>query len=736
MDIVNKELVHLDDEIVESLRKVMNLANDAVAAAHHFKAEYVKIIVSCLSQSLDSYDERKQQSILERLLGAEVCASKWVGAISYALMMRHKAELTVDKLLPLVLGDLIVGEGIGSEALDAARTRLNWLKPKWDEALSEVEQIHQDTKNAVKLWKAAIDASKREKKGLDSIPTYQVMKKMHQIANNSYMDSFYLPHKIKNMLLQLEAHSSPLYKAYSLHAMDERAEISQEDAMKKVQKTILTASQKIAQMIYFIDMHPVKEIAPWIAEDKIPNLVAVKNWVHSWDQVVSSAWNDIWQIMLTISMFSSIIDKKENEYKAWIGARDEAKKMFQSLYTYTYAIQKLYDYITKTETGWHSLPDEKKQCFAFWYPYEFTAIPDEEKETIEAALCIRYQFDSIFVEDVQDNPSGRYVVAYNQHHFAQISDAWMRFQTKLLELRRLSSLLFDTQEQAWNIQQGEMRCIRITVLENIMRWTKITILNAEKQIVCALRFMKNWPKDKKVSLLKANESLHTIIEMKNRLSDWSQAMSAARDAIQEIIDPLQALAIVNKHNTSLSQIQIQSILQSWCQCTDQITDLSTKIVGVEESWQALVTSQEISTTDFYLETSSVYETDAEVKLFANLNIYIRLYPKQKQGHSLSWLQKNQEYSPAWLQKNADRITEKKRKAIIATWGLINLMKQVWYHGSYLTGKFDDPHRPTIDSYGQIKPIPCIQWRSPCISYDWARFRNDWPDLIPIIMDAH
>jgi hypothetical protein len=718
MNAANKQPVRFDDETVklhdtmEPLGEIIGLVDHAVADANRLRDEWVNKNVPCLCQSPSTCKEEEQNTVLNLLMEARSLVSKWVKAIAYALMMQRKVELIVDKLRLTVNEEVEVKYN----TLIAVKARINWLGPKWQQALSDVEKVSQYTIDAVERWEVSTIASKESRKKLDSRSTYQDVEEMCRIADNFYMDRFRLPHEVKDTLLQLEARSSPLFKAYFLNSLPysigELAEISQKEATRDVKKTVLAANETIAQMIYLMDTRPVKGIAPSIERDKIlESLVAVKNWAYDWDQAVTSAGNAIWKIAQDIDVLLSTV-----KHEAWIKLRNEAETMVQSWYPYMYGIQKLYHYSEKAETGWRSLLDAKRQFSDSWYQYELSAITNEEQETIRATLSIRYQFDLIFGDDIQEDPSQQHVMEYNQNRFAQLSYAWILFQAKLLEPGTPSFRLFDTENQ----EHAPCPLFYFANLpsQNIeyeaVRWIKIATLKAEQRIVHAIHFMKKWPEQEKVSLWKERESLKMVTKVKNLLSNWSQAMSAAREAIQEILHPIQVLSIVSKNNTSTYKTETESILQSWCQSIDQIADLSAKVAQAEDSWQALVIFRELSATDLFLSFASTSKKGAGIKPSAHL---------YEEEEDIS-LDPAKTYSSSWIRKNADFTNETERKAIIATWGLVDSLRRI----EYLTGEHNDTDRSTIDSYGQIKQTTCRRWRTPCISYDWILLRNNLLNL--------
>jgi hypothetical protein len=720
MNGANKQPVHSDDEddeivklhdTMEPLGEIIGLVDNAVADANRLRDEWVNKNVSYLCQSLSTCKEEEQNTVLNLLMEARSLVSKWVKAIAYALMMQRKVEVIVDKLRLTVNEEVEVKYN----TLIAVKARINCLGPKWQQTLSDVEKVSQYTIGAVERWKVSAIASKESRKKLDSGSTYQDVEEMCRIADNFYMDRFRLPHEMKDTLLQLETRLSPLFKAYFLNSTPYSMDISQEEATKNVQKAVLAANETIAQMIHFMDTRPVKGIAPLIERDKIlKSLAAVKIWAFNWDQVVTSAGNAIWKIVQEINVLLSTVGK-DGEHETWSKLREETKEMVESWYPYMYGIQKLYHYSEKAETGWRSLPDEKRQFSDSWYQYELSAITDEEQETIRATLSIRYQFDLIFGDDVQDDPSKRHVVEYNQNHFAQLSYAWILFQAKLLEPGTPSFRLFDTE----NPEPSSCPLFYFANLpsQNIeyeaVRWIKIATLKAEQRIVHVIDFMEKWPKHEEVSLRKERESLKIVTKMKNLLSHWSQAMSAAKKAIEEILSPIQVLSIVSKNNTSTYKTETESILQSWCQSIDQIADLSAKVAQAEDSWQALVIFRELSATDLFLSPASTSKKGAGIKPSAH-----------RYGDEGISLDPAKTYSSSWIQENADFTNETERKAIIATWGVVDSLRRI----EYLTGKHNDADRPTIDSYGQIKLTTCRRWRTPCISYDWMLLRNDLLNL--------
>jgi hypothetical protein len=761
MNTANKEPVHLDgetvkwDETIESLRGAIGQADDAVADANLCRDEWVKKGISLSGKSPSSCEEKEQETILKLLMEAKVSASKWVKAISYALTMRRRAELIVDTLLP------IIGEEVERKALTAVKARSKWLEAKWQPTLADVEMVSQYTTEAVQRWKAATLSSRGLGKRLDARSAYQTVEKVYQIAgwhvgwytnwggSQAYrekfsqdlfsfqftLDRFSLPHEIRDMLLQLEARSSPLFKAYSLNAIPcsvgELVEISQAETTKNVQKAIFTADKEIARMIHSIDRSPVNSIAPLLTQKDniLTNLANVKNWACHWEQVITSVGNAIWQIVQATDVLLPTVGQEE-EQKAWIEIKNEAKKQFQSWYPYMYGIKKLYDHTVEAEANQRYLP---KGNFASWYPYTFSVTTEEEKNAIEAILCIRHQFNWMFWDYKRDNKGWK--VKWNQNHFAQISQDWTLFEAKLLEPGMPSSRLFvDTQNQD-NWLSPSLHFMEnppsLNIEQEIVRWIKMTIPRANQWTIRAIRFMKKWPQNKEVSLLKANESLEILMEMENLASDWRQVISTAREAIQEMIIPLQMRSITSENDTY--EEQAEEIRYFWDSCIISLSKLLTEIKSAEAKWQILANSKKTPTVEFSLNSASACETKVSVSPSAKIHVNTCVSLNPGQVHH-TW---------SWQQKDSDLITDEEQQAINCTRNVVDSARRLWlfdkynkWGGSipdrfrgYLTGqRIDDYRRLTLNSNGQIERTTRTSWTKNCISYDWMRLRYDLLNL--------
>jgi hypothetical protein len=711
MDTANKQPVHPDDETtklpepvnqaetLESLRKVICLADDAITDVNRLREECITRLFSCTRESSSPCNEEEQKDILKLFMEADVFASKWVKAISYALMMNRRAKLMVDTLL------LDRGKEGWNKVLAVVKTRIDWLGAEWQKTLSDVEKVSQYTADTVKKWKAAILPGRGLRKMLDSRSAYQAIEKMNQIRGCFHPYHFRLPFDIRDELLRLEARSSPLLKDDFLN---------KEVAMKDVQQAVLIANKAIAQMIHSMtDTYLIKEIAPLIKQDKIlENLAKVKNWASAWDQMVTHAGNAIWQIVQTADMLLSTMDKND-EYKIWIEVRDEAEKMFQFLYLYIYGIRKLYHHSAKAEASWRSLPDRKKQFSHSWYQYEASSTTEEEKKAIEATLCIGYQFRGMFYGDVYHLYNWRRD-AYDQFifiRFAQISHDWILFQAKLLELEMPSLPRFAPQNPD-HLLSPSLHSAHLpspNIEQEVAGQMERVVLQAEQQIIRAVSFTKKWPKHEKVSLLNAEKSLEILKKAKKLVSDWSLAMSTAKDAVQEIVELL-----ASKNQTH--QTKAESILSLWSKSVEGIHTLFDNILQAETNWQALVTAEETSTTDFSLNSASVCETGVSTEPSATIhvNVYVSLDPEQT--YSSLW----KDIKPHSITGKPDFTTKKEWEAILATRRLVDSAQKIW---GYLTGENNDKDQCIINSDGLIKKIERKIWSPRCISYNWMLLKT-------------
>jgi hypothetical protein len=772
MDAANKESVHPGgetvkwDETIESLRGAIGQADDAVDVADEFRDEWVKKVLSCPCKSPSSCEEKEQETILGLLMEAEVSASKWEKAISYALTMRRRAELIVDTLLP------IIDEEVERKALAAVKVRSKWLEAKWQPILTDVEMVNQYTTEAVQRWKAVTLPSRGLGERLDARSAYQAVEKVYQIAgwgvgwytnwegSRAYrekfsknlfsfqfiLDHFSLPHEIKDVLLQLEARSSlnqleaqPFLNSI-LDSMGELVEISQAEATKNMQRAILTADEEIARMIHFIDHSPVDRIArlirPVVQTGKI--LADVKNWTYHWEQMVTSVGNAIWQIVQTTDVLLSTVGK-DDEQKVWIEVKNAAKKQFQSWYPYMYGIKKLYDHTVEAEANQRYLPNGN---FASWY-HTFSVTTEAEKNALETILCIRYQFNWMFLDyewsymrDLRDyewnNRGWGWRVKWHQNHFAQISQDWTLFAAKLLEPGTPSSSLFvDTQNQD-NQLYPSLHFMENSPSQNIeqevIRWVRMRMPRTNQLILQAIGLMWKWPKNKEVSLLKANESLEILKEVKNWVSDLSRAMSTARYAIHEMVDFLKIQSIISQ-NLHYER-RTRSILDFWDVYIPCITTLSQTIANTEASWQQLVISKEVSTTNLSLNATSVNKTKIRVAPSAKIHVNICVSLDPDQVHH-TW-------SEEWPQKDTNFITQEEKEAVDRTRKVVDAARRLRWglqwdcHNrrnlNYPTGQYIDRNRPAINCNGQIEGTTHISWTPDCISYDWMRLRHDLLNL--------
>jgi hypothetical protein len=662
--------------------------------------------------------------------------------------MRYKVELIVDGLLPLV------DEGIGSKALAVVKVRSKWLEIKWQQTLTDVGMVSQCTMEAVKQWKAATPSitGLRKMLGLGARPAYQAMEKVYQIAGwyvgwcatswggsegykNKFSQNlfsfqfvlarFSIPYEIRDMLLQLEARSSSSYKAYSLNSFNRYLwarirfpdETSlKEAAMKDVQQAIFGASDAIAQMIYCMaDTHCIqKVIALLISECEIledltilGNLAEVKKWTLTWARMITSTGNAIWRIVETLDLLRLVMDKNEED-KVWSEIKEGAEKMFQFLYPYTYGIRKLYHHSDKAETNLQLFWNRKR------FPYAGDMITKEDKKAIETARRIgyelKYELNEMFrCDDEYHDMAEKYLDQIG----AQISHDWILFQTKFLELKTSTSFLF---APLANLSPQDME-------QKAAERIKRAVLTAEQQIINAVSFIRKWPKYQKICLLNANHSLEILRELKNLVSDWSQAMSAARNAINEVVELLAATVIRSiKDNT-----KAQWILFCWDTSVKDIYKLYREILQAEENWQFLVTTQQTAVTDFFsLNSESNAEpvrktgTSTRPSTTRHVDVCISIDPEQSTNPSF------EELRPF--------ITAEEEKAIIATQNLVKSAQEIWgvslcryydgrrYYSSYLTGEYNDSAQHVIDSDGQIKQITRRRYHSHCISYDWMQFK--------------
>jgi hypothetical protein len=707
MDVANKEPVHPDgetvkcDEAMESLRRAISQANDAVDDADHFRDEWVKKVLSCPCKSPSSCEEKEQETILKLLIEVKVFVSKWVEAISYALTMRRKAELIVDTLLPTI------GEEVTCKALTAVRNESKRLESSWERVLADVMLVSQYTTEAVKGWNEVTLSSRGLKKTRDARSAYQAIEKVYQIAGgydrreNFFLFDFILPHfslspvtVTRDVLLQLEARS---FLSSILDSVGKLAEISQAEAMKNVQKAILTADEEIARMIHSIDRSQVDSIAPWIQKDKIlENLIDVKNWVLHWNQAVTSAGNAIWQIIQDIDILSYVAEKDDKQ-KEWIEVKNGAKELFRSWYPYMYGIKKLYDHTVKADQRY--LP---KENFTSWYQYMFSDITEEEKKAIEAIQCIRYQFNWLFWDRFSFEKDKHNI--WTQDHFTQISQNWTLFAARLLEPGTLSSQLFVDIQNQDNWPSPSLHFLEnapsLNIEQEAVRWMKARIPKANRLILQAIRLMWKWPKNKEVSLLKANESLEILKEVKNWVSDLSQVISASRYTIQEMVDALQIQSIISKNNVYKKRAK-SIFLRFWDSCMSCIIRLSQNIADAEASWQDLVTSKEISTAALSLNATPVNETKVKVASSTKIhvNICVSLNPKQT-------------YSSLYQQKEANFITKEEKKAVDEIGKVVDAAREL--------------HDMMIDHH-YIQKLGS-GYRQTCISYEWMLLRHDLLNL--------
>jgi hypothetical protein len=774
MDVANKEPVHLDEETVESLRKAICLADDAVADANRLRDEWVDKAF-CLWQYLITSKEEEQEAVLELLLEAQLLVSKWMGAISYALMMKRRAEITVDALFPLV------GEKVERETLAALKARSKWLELKWQHTWSDVEKVNQSTTDAVKQWKeAAVSSGGLIRKMLDARSASQAVEKIRKIAGwyreeqSGYhvkfshdlfpfqfqLEGFRLPYEMKEILLQLEARSSPACKAYSLNIAEHLTKVNhtnKEEATKDMQQAVLTANEAIVQMIHFLALpaHSINGIVPLIKPDKIiGNLADVKNWTSALQQMVTSVGNALWQIVQTIDVLLSTVGKSKardeaaeertrlcspNLYEMTqflracssvltkndqnIQAEDEAEKMFQSWYPYMYGIQKLYHHIVKAEAGWCSLADTEKQFSHSWYQYEFSTITETKQKVIEATLWIRYQFNWMFYDDDDDyyRPWHR-PMHYNQDRLAQISYDWTLFQANLLELETSSPLLFHPQnrDNALCSSLDSMHNSSQNTEPEIVKSIKRMVPNMDQLIIRATGF--KWPGQKRVSLLQIEKSSEILTEVESLISDWSQTMPAIRDTIQEMIALLQVLSGANP--TLRTKVSSAKATADWffsccCPRVDDMKKLLYHIIQTKRHWQALLTPKETLVTGFSLNSAPVSETEtgASTKLAAKIraNMEVSLHLEE----TLPLLQE---------QTDSDSTTAEEQQAISAIQQLVALAKKTWgFSMSYLTGQYYEG-KFIIKSDGQISTTTHKKWSPCCLSYGWIRLKANLLNL--------
>jgi hypothetical protein len=712
-------------EAVNSLKKALYLMEQAAVHANLLNNEWCQKI-NFKPCSPKSYDEEGKKSILHLLKVAAALSTTWNKAVSCATMMLWQAKSIVDTLL-----SNISEKTRGREALIAIKSWIEWLDPKWQQTSSHVGKAHHNNIAAAEQWEKAIAPSMFLRKFLDAGEAYDYVKKVCQAAGweeigyREHEEDFFLTYywslrrqpegfnlriffpeeELRNEVLNLECSLSLSFHTETTlpHEMNKQA------MMKSLQRRIFHVDEAIGEVVCFLETKPIAQIMQWINVQHLleKSLMELEKLASTWNQRMSAVENALCEMMETFHLLSSILDQG-NERQKWLALRAEAEKMLPSWASYIYGINQLFRRTEEARTIWQTLfqtnSSAKKELPDLWYAYA-SFIPEEERETIEAILRIRYHIDWMFRNDKSNE-------GYQQNRFTQMVYDWMRWKAQLLEPETSSFSLLTTPDSDvyhQNLFLDSVAHPTCNIKKEVLRWLRMKQPPViDQKVVRALIFPEKWP-DKEVSLLEKEKSLETLENVKKWLSDWLQDMYAAKEAIQKILAPIGVLSFVSPSEAGL-KIEADSIYSAWRSYTQRIKGLVEQIANVEDRWQSLVSTEAVSATTLSLNEDSVKEKKTDTKSPAKIhaNVRISLHPK----HS---------FSRPFL----NHLTNEEYQTILATDSFIQEVREILY--SFFTGQYRDSIY-TLDSTGQRKETPHIRRRIPWLGYDWFQLKHQLQQL--------